>query len=110
MTLVVFLFYFVDTLMLSKVVLALIVAMLHIGTWLIGANKQEIHVSVSQCRKHDFSWHRQPIPHVSCFLALALIYPLSLCMQLRGKSHVMYHYTFVLTVSDLNEPHLAPVL
>ena len=45
MTLVIFLFYFVDTLMLSKVVLALIVAMLHIGTWLIRANEQETHVS-----------------------------------------------------------------
>ena len=65
MTLVVFLFDVVDTLMLSNIVLALIVTMLHIETWLIGAKEQETHVSVSLCHKRDFSRRRQPI---SCFM------------------------------------------
>ena len=97
--------------MLSEI-LALIVAALHIGTWLIEANKREIHVSVSQCRKlqRDFSWCCQPIPHISCFLVLALIYPLDLCKQLCSNFHVNHHYTFFLTVSDLNGLPLAPVL
>ena len=65
--------------MLSKIVLALIVAVLHIGTWLIGPNKQDIHVQVSLCRKHDFFWRSQPTSHVSCFLVLTLIFLLNLC-------------------------------